>query len=306
MNVRGHWTLAIVTATIVGSHPTAQDRPVFRAGVDVVTLHVTATDRARRYVTDLERTDFAVYEDGRKQELTFFQKTSLPVTVALLIDTSASMEESLPIAQEAAVGFVRGLSPADVASVIDFDSRVEVGQEFTTDRHALERAIQRTAAGGSTSLYSAVYTALNALRQTIDAPMDEPRRRAIVVLSDGEDTSSIVRLDTVLDLAARSDTVIYAIGLLGRETPGVRRSHEAPLVLQRFAQQTGGRAFIPVDARELAGIYGEIHAELSSQYSLAYESNNPRRDGQFRRIAIRIGRTGVVARARPGYYASTK
>jgi Ca-activated chloride channel homolog len=217
------------------------------------------------------------------------------------------MEESLPIAQDAAIGFVRELSSADVASVIDFDSRVEVRQEFTGDRGALERAIRRTAAGGSTSLYNAVYIALKELRKTIgDEPITDPRRRAIVVLSDGEDTSSLVGFDEVLDLAARSDTAIYTIGLFGRETPGVRRSQEAQFVLRRFAQQTGGRAFFPVDAKELAGIYGEIKAELASQYALAYESSNPRRDGQFRRIAVRIERSGVVARARPGYYAPTK
>lgn len=312
--MRCRWILAIVAAVIVGTHPTngqtsaaGAQRPAFRGSVDVVTLNVTVTDGSRHYVTNLERTDFLVLEDGRKQELTYFQRTGLPLALALLIDTSASMEDSLPIAQDAAVGFVRELSPADVASVIDFDSRVEIRQEFTGDQSALERAIRRTAAGGSTSLYNAVYIALKELRKTIgDEPMAEPRRRAIVVLSDGEDTSSLVGFDEVLDLAVRSDTAIYTIGLFGRETPGVRRSQEAPFVLRRFAQQTGGRAFFPVDAKELAAIYGEIKAELASQYSLAYESSNPRRDGQFRRIAVRIERTGVVARARPGYYAPTK
>jgi Ca-activated chloride channel family protein len=314
MTMRCRWILAIVAAVIVGTHPTngqtsaaGAQRPAFRGSVDVVTLNVTVTDGSRHYVTNLERTDFLVLEDGRKQELTYFQRTGLPLALALLIDTSASMEDSLPIAQDAAVGFVRELSPADVASVIDFDSRVEIRQEFTGDQSALERAIRRTAAGGSTSLYNAVYIALKELRKTIgDEPMAEPRRRAIVVLSDGEDTSSLVGFDEVLDLAVRSDTAIYTIGLFGRETPGVRRSQEAPFVLRRFAQQTGGRAFFPVDAKELAAIYGEIKAELASQYSLAYESSNPRRDGQFRRIAVRIERTGVVARARPGYYAPTK
>jgi Ca-activated chloride channel family protein len=306
------WTLAIAATVIVGDRPTngqtaPQDRPAFRGSVDVVTLNVTVTDGSRHFVTDLGRTDFVVLEDGRRQDLTFFQKTGLPLALALLIDTSASMEDSLPIAQEAAIGFVRELSPADVASVIDFDSRVQVGQDFTGDRSALEQAIRRTAAGGSTSLYNAVYIALKELRKTIaDEPMGDPRRRAIVVLSDGEDTSSLVGFDEVLDLAARSDTAIYAIGLFGREIPGVRRSQEAPFVLRRLAQQTGGRAFFPTDAKELAGIYSEIKAELSSQYALAYESSNTRRDGQFRRIAVRVERTGVVARARPGYYAPAK
>jgi Ca-activated chloride channel homolog len=225
----------------------------------------------------------------------------------LLIDTSASMESNLKTAQEAAVGFVRELGPQDVASVIDFDTRVQVRQDFTADRGALENAIRRTAAGGSTALYNAVYIALKELNKTIrDEPLAESRRRAIVILSDGEDTSSLVAFDEVLDLAARSDTAIYAIGLRGQETLAARKPPEADFVLRRFAQQTGGRAFFASDAKELSGVYREIRDELANQYFLAYESSNARRDGQFRRIAVKVERTGAVARARPGYYGPSR
>ena len=307
------WTLAIVAAMGVAHHPTngqtaasVGQRAPFRGGVDVVTVNVTVTDSSRHYVIDLERTAFLVLEDGRQQQLSFFQKSGLPVALALLLDTSASMEMNLALAQEAAIGFVRELGPADVASVIDFDSGVQIRQGFTADRPAIERAIRQTAAGGSTSLYNAVYIALRELGKTIrDESPTELRRRAIVLLSDGEDTSSLVGFDEVLDLAARSDT---------RFTRWIRRpahtctrgSQEGQFVLRRLTQQTGGRAFFPTDAKELAGIYAEIKAELSSQYTLAYESTNPRRDGQFRRIAVRVERTGAVARARPGYYAPSK
>jgi Ca-activated chloride channel homolog len=308
--VQRWWTLWIVAASIVahgganGQAPSGAQRPAFRGGVDVVALNVTVTDGSRHYLTDLEPQDFLIYEDGRQQQVTFFQKTGLPLALALLLDTSASMDQSLPIAQEVAVGFVRALAPADKASVIDFDTRVEVRQDFSGDRNALEQAIRQTAAGGSTSLYNAVYIALKELGKTVRQELlAEPRRRALVVLSDGEDTTSLVSFDEVLDLAARSDTTIYAIGLLGPETSAATRSNAARFVLGRLTQQTGGRAFFPVDAKDLNGIYGEITAELSSQYSLAYESDNLQRDGQFRRIAVRIERPGVVARARPGYYA---
>jgi Ca-activated chloride channel homolog len=282
-------------------------RPAFRSGVDVIAMSVTVTDASRRYVTNLDRPDFHIFEDGRPQQVTFFQKGSLPLALALLIDTSASMELNLAVAQEAAIGFVRELGQADVAAVIDFDTRVQVRQGFTSDQAALERAIRQTAAGGSTALYNAVYIALKDLNKTVlDETLAQSRRRAMVILSDGEDTSSLVAYDEVLGLAARSDVAIYAIGLLGREGPGARRSNEAQFVLRRFAEQTGGRAFFPADAKELAGIYGEIKAELANQYFLAYESTNPRRDGQFRRIAVRVEREGAVARARPGYYAPTR
>ena len=192
-----------------------------------------------------------------------------------------------------------------MASVIDFDTRVKIRQDFTDDRTRLERAIRQTAAGGSTSLYNAVYIALKELGKTIrDEPLAEPRRRAIVLLSDGEDTSSLVGFDEVLDLAARSDTAIYAIGLLGRRDVRRHQAIERGPVRAAAAGATDRRTRVLSDRREgAAGIYGEIKAELSSQYSLAYESNNPRRDGQFRRIAVRVERTGAVARARPGYYA---
>src|SRR5262249_39105376 len=139
----------------------------FRAGVEVVTLNVTAVDGARRYVTDLDRDDFLIFEDGRPQQITYFRKTGVSLALAFLIDTSASMDQTLPVAQEAAIGFVRELTPADVASVVDFDSRVRMRQDFTRDHEALEGAIRQTTAGGSTSLYNAVYIALRALTKTI-------------------------------------------------------------------------------------------------------------------------------------------
>lgn len=304
------FAVAIIATGILSAPPAyGQDtgggqRPRFRSGVDVIAMNVTVTDASRRYVTDLDRQDFHIFEDGRPQEVTFFQKGSLPLALALLIDTSASMELNLAVAQEAAIGFVRELSPVDVATVIDFDTRVQVRQGFTNDQVALEAAIRKTAAGGSTALYNAVYIALKELNKTfLDETLAQSRRRAIVILSDGEDTSSLVAYDEVLGLAARSDVAIYAIGLQGRDISGVKRPNEAQFVLRRFAEQTGGRVFFPGDARELAGIYGEIKAELANQYFLAYESNNARRDGQFRRIAIRVERAGAIARSRPGYYA---
>jgi Ca-activated chloride channel family protein len=188
--------LCVLVVAVVAYHPasggarsTQDQQSRFRAGVDVVSLNVTVTDGGRRYITDLGQSDFQIFEDGRKQVLTFFQKTGLPLALVLLIDTSASMQESLPVAQEAAIGFTRELGPSDVASVIEFDNSVQVLQDFTTDRSALERAIRRARANGSTALYNAVYVALRELKKTPAGPRSaEPRRQAIVLLSDGDDT----------------------------------------------------------------------------------------------------------------------
>lgn len=149
-------TLIVGAPSMDGQNAAGSQRPPFRSSVDVIAMNVTLTDASRRYVTDLDRQDFQVFEDGRPQQVTFFQRSSLPLALALLIDTSASMELNLAVAQEAAVGFVRALGPADIASVIDFDTRVQVRQDFTSDRAAVEAAIRKTAAGGSTALYNAV------------------------------------------------------------------------------------------------------------------------------------------------------
>ena len=273
--------------------------PSFRAGVDVVSLNVTVTDRRSRFVTDLLQDDFLVYEDGVLQSITYFAREQLPVALALLIDTSASMDEEMATAQEAAIGFAQRLNPNDLAEVIDFDSRVDILQGFTNDLDQLERAIRQTSARGSTSLYNALYISLKELEK---APLSvaDIRREAIVVLSDGEDTSSLVTFEEVLDLAKRSETAIYSIGLKIDE--GGKGFREADFVLRQLAQETGGRAFFPDDAEALAGIYGQISEELSSQYSLGYVSANPLRNGRWRRVVVRVDRDKTSVRTKQGYF----
>jgi Ca-activated chloride channel homolog len=289
------------------AQPAAPQTPAFRAGVELVSLNVTVTDVASRYLTDLEEGDFQVYEDGVKQDVTFFNRTNLPIALALLIDTSASMESRLPIAQEAASGFARKLRPQDLAEVIDFDSRVVILQPFTNQATELEQAIHRTSAGGSTSMYNAIYIALKDLKKAVATNVEEIRRQAIVVLSDGEDTSSLLPFEEVLDLAKRSETAIYAIGLRAGEGTSVGKGFkEAEFVLRQLAQQTGGRAFFPSQMPELAGIYGQIADELSSQYTVGYTSKNSRRDGAWRRIVVRVNRPSVIARTKQGYFAPVR
>jgi Ca-activated chloride channel family protein len=279
-------------------------QPAFRAGVELVSLNVTVTD-GTRYVTDLDQNDFSVYEDGVKQDVTYFTKSNLPIALALLIDTSASMEAKLQTAQEAAIGFAKRLRSQDQAEVVDFDSRVTVLQNFTNDSTQLEQAIRKTAAGGSTSLYNAIYIALKDLKKEVARTSDEIRRQAIVVLSDGEDTSSLLPFEEVLDLAKRSETAIYTIGLRATEGPstGTRGFQEAEFVLRQLSQQTGGRSFFPNQISDLADVYGQISDELSSQYTIGYTPHNPRRDGAWRRVIVRVARPNLTARTKQGYFA---
>jgi len=279
----------------------APQRPSFRGGVDVVSLNVTVTDQSRNFVTSLEQGDFVVFEDGVKQDVTYFNKAQLPVALSLLIDTSASMEDKLRLAQEAAIGFIRRMKPDDIAQVIDFDNRVSILQQFTSDRPALEAAIRQTVPNGSTSLHNAIYISLKELKKVRATSSGDVRRQAIVVLSDGEDTSSLVPFEEVLDLAKRSEVIVYAIGIRGRDL-GARGFPEAEFVLKQFAQETGGRSFFPTGATELEGIYAQIADELAAQYALAYSSRNPRRDGQWRRIVVRTTRPDLAARTKQGYF----
>jgi Ca-activated chloride channel homolog len=180
-------------------------------------------------------------------------------------------------------------------------------QPFTNQATELEQAIHRTSAGGSTSMYNAIYIALKDLKKAIATNVEEIRRQAIVVLSDGEDTSSLLPFEEVLDLAKRSETAIYAIGLRAGEGTSVGKGFkEAEFVLRQLAQQTGGRAFFPSQTPELAGIYGQIADELSSQYTVGYTSKNSRRDGAWRRIVVRVNRPSVIARTKQGYFAPVR
>ena len=244
-----------------------------------------------------------MFEDGAKQEITYFNKTSLPIALSLLIDTSASMEQRMFTAQDAAIGFAKRLRPQDLAQVVDFDTRVEVLSDFTSDIPALETAIRATQAGGSTSLFNAIYISLKELAKIKAKSEEDVRRRAIVLLSDGEDTSSLVNFEEVLDLAKRSETAIYTIGLQSRDTSLSKGFREAEFVLRQLAQETGGRSFFPQKAEDLAGIYGVIADELSSQYTLGYAPSNQRRDGAWRRLNVQIHRQGTTARTKRGYYA---
>lgn len=285
--------------------PQQQQPPKIRSGVELVSLNVSVTETGK-YVTDLEERDFEVFEDGSKQTISFFSRKQQPIALSILLDTSNSMEDKLKTAQEAAIGFVRRLKADDVASVIDFNSQVRIVQTFTGDMEVLDAAIRSTQANGSTSLYNALYVSLKELRKVPVRNEDEIRRQAIVVLSDGDDTSSLMPYEEVLDLAKRSETAVYTIGLRPPANETLRGGFkEAEFVLRQLAQETGGRSFFPGSVHELPKIYDLISQELSTLYSIGYTSRNPSRNGAWRRIVVRVARPGMLARTRLGYYGPT-
>jgi Ca-activated chloride channel family protein len=290
---------AALVASAVAVALEAQER--FRGGIELISLNVTVTEGGR-YVTGLAQADFEVFEDGIKQNVTFFSKTQQPIALAVLLDTSASMDQRLETAQEAAIGFAKRIRPDDVMEVVDFDSQVRILQDFTNDIPKLEKAIRSTTVNGSTSLYNALYVSLKALKNVKATSAEEIRRQAIVVLSDGDDTSSLVEYEEVRDVARRSETVIYAIGLKQSNSARVEFK-EAEFVLKQLSTDTGGRAFFPTAVSELPAIYQQISEELANQYTMAYSSKNPLRNGAWRRLMVRVAREGVLTRTRQGYFA---
>ena len=296
--------VCLLACFVVPAHTQGQ-RPAFRTTIDIVSLNVTVIDGANRYIVDLEQPEFSVFEDGVKQDITFFTRRPQPIALSLLLDSSASMEDKLETLQVAAANFVRRLKPNDIAQVIDFDSRVSIRQAFTSNQTELEVAIRQAVSGGSTSLHNAIYISLKELGKIKAQNEEDVRRQALIVFSDGEDTSSLVSFEEVLDLAKRSETSIYTIALRGTET-NTRGFREAEFIMRQLAQETGGRAFFPAKIEDLNGVYAQIADELASQYTIGYTSKNPRNDGAFRRIVVQVARPGLTPRTKRGYHAPTR
>jgi Ca-activated chloride channel family protein len=300
------WALRIGLAAglllAAGAIVTAQQ--VFRSSTDTVLLSVSVTDEANHPITGLTQKDFQIFEDGSRQEISVFASDPQPIALSLLLDSSASMESKLGVVQEAASNFAHRLGPRDVGQVIDFNTRTQIRQPFTSDVAALEHAIHQIRAGGSTSLYDAIYIALTELgRIRSDTPASTIRRQAIILLSDGQDTNSLNKFDDVADLAKRSNVTIYAIGLEDKASDARRSFNEADFALRTLAQITGGRAFFVKDIGQLSGTYGEIAQELANQYVIGYVSNNTVQDGSWRQVSVRVDRAGATARTKTGYFA---
>ena len=282
----------------------------FRAGVDVVALNVVVTDGQQQLIRGLEAGDFAVFEDGVRQDLSFFAAASIPLDLAILLDTSASMTDKIGTVKQAAIGFATTLRQDDRVIVVDIKDGAKIVAPLAGDVAAARQAILSTSAKGGTALYNGLYLTIKEMIRHRRSN-DEVRRQAIVVLSDGEDTSSLMSFDDVMLLAKESGIAIYTIQLKSKHpTPAAIASRQkyfsqSEYAMKAFAQETGARAFFPAGIDELAGVYSVIADELASQYSLGYTSKNPKRDGAYRRVVVRVGDPpGARTRTRSGYFAA--
>jgi Ca-activated chloride channel homolog len=284
---------------------------VFRIGVDLVALNVVVTDGEQKFVTGLDMGDFAVYEDGVQQELSFFAARNVPLDLALLLDTSASMTDKMQTMQEAAVGFASTARPGDRVTIVDVKDAVKVLHPLDADPAGAIGAIRQTSARGGTALYNGLYMTLKEMVKQRSLNGDV-RRQAIAVLSDGDDTASLVNFDDVMDVAKQSGIAIYTITLKSAyvlrnatASSGSRYFSQSEFAMKALAQETGARAFFPTAITELAGVYSSIAEELATQYAIGYTSKNPKRDGAFRRVIVRVlEQPGARTRTRTGYQAA--
>lgn len=280
-------------------------QPTFRSGIDLVALTVTVTDERKEFVRGLTASDFAVFENGVRQPISYFAASEVPLDLALVVDSSASMEPHLGLVQRSAAGLVDALRPGDRAAVIEFRNTVRTMQAMTTELSAVRGAIAQITASGGTALHQALYVTLS---EFAGGGRGEPlRRRAVVVLSDGKDTSSLVSADDVLDRARHAGVSVYVVALRTAFQEAEAGGKYSPLSfgLRQLAAETGGRAFFPTRPADIEQIYELIGAELSSQYALGYVPRGSQRRGEWRTVSVRVpGREGLEPRTRAGYFAS--
>jgi Ca-activated chloride channel family protein len=270
-----------------------------RSRVDEVRVVFTVTDRHGHYIKDLKREDFKVIDDRKPAELRSFRsETDLPLQVGLLIDASNSVRDRFKFEQEAAIEFLNSIIRPryDKAFVVGFDVTPEVTQDFTDDTERLSIGVRSLRAGGGTAMYDALYFASR--DKLLKQEQTGPVRRAVILLSDGEDNQSHVTREEAIEMATRAETIVYTIST---NISGMKGTGDK--VLERIADATGGRAFFPFQMREVSDAFLSIQEELRSQYAVAYKPSNFLADGRYRTIEITGPGKGMKVRTRKGYYA---
>lgn len=279
----------------------------FRARVELVPLNVTVVDARQRLVSGLTAGEFRVYEDGVPQDVEMFAAGDVPVDVAILLDASASIGNRMPLIQKAAVGFLRALRPGDRATLIGFREAAQVLAPWTDDLALVEAAVREARPRGGTSLFTSLYVAIRGFG-TLPGTGGIARRPAVVVLSDGNDTASLISFDDVLEACQRAGITVYTIRL-DRRLPGLRptppsaKQAAGDYALRRLAAETGARSLAVSADGDLAAAYGAVAQELANQYLLAYAPKPSTAARPFRRVQVAVTRPGVFPRTRTGYFA---
>lgn len=291
-------TMLIVSAVAVVAQ---DDDDVVRTDTDLVVLNLTVTDKSGQYVKGLKLSDFKIYEDGvevKKELIASFSLQEAPYAAVVLLDSSGSMEERFTIARSAAIRFLDGLRPEDVAAVYRFDSKVERVQEFSGGRDLAPTAYA-IRARGMTTLHDAIVEAANTLASRPE------NRKAIVILSDGADTYSKATSEKAVESALSVGASIYAVDMSQMDVPGSKKQPVAAS-LKGFAEKTGGRFVATPGGPGLREAFSGIADELGHQYTIAYRPANQARDGKWRKLEVKVAREDLSVRTRKGYRAPKK
>jgi Ca-activated chloride channel homolog len=270
-----------------------------KATVNEVRVVFTVTDRHGRYIKDLKSDDFKIIDDQKLVELRSFRsETDLPLQVGLLVDASNSVRDRFKFEQDAAIEFLNSIIRPhyDEAFVVGFDATPEVTQDFTDSTENLSAGVRMLRAGGGTAMYDALYFACR--DKLLKQPQTGPVRRAIILLSDGEDNLSHVTREEAIEMAQRADVIVYTIST---NISGMKGNGDK--VLERIAEATGGRSFFPFQMREMSDAFLSIQEELRSQYAIGYKPEDFVADGRFRSIEILAQEKGLRVRTKKGYYA---
>ena len=278
-----------------GASSRAQDDDVVRVESDLVVLNVTITDKDGKFVHKIPRRDFKVFEDGAEQSIQTFAFEENPFAAAILFDTSGSMEGRVTLARAAAIQFLGQLRPDDVVALYNFGPKVELIQDFSNSRDLPSLAFDLQARG-STKLNDAI------VRAAQDLALRKETRRAILVLSDGADTSSRASLDKALNAALAANATLYTVNMNDPGLPSTDRQLLAS-ALKKLAEKSGGRYVSSPGGKALSDALRDILEELSNQYTVGYRPSNKARDGRWRTIQVRLAREGLNTRTRAGYRA---
>lgn len=288
--------VAALAGVALAAAPAAQDQPVFRSAVRTVPIYATVLDAGGRLVPELEQSNFSVLDNGKPAEIALFSSEPQPFTAVVMLDTSASMTANLKLLNRAAEQFLLRLLPVDRAQVGAFNDKIQLSGEFTNDRDALIAALDDLYFGNPTRLNDAIAASLDAL-QGIDG------RRVILVFTDGEDTASRVRFNTVMDRARDEEVMVYSIGLESEYFNGVRVVRSRPTRdLRKISEETGGGYFELKETAELAPTFSRVAQELRSQYLIGFAP--AALDGKVHKLEVRVNRPGMTVRARRSYLAA--
>jgi len=276
--------------------------PTITKQVNEVNVVFTVTDRHNRYVKDLTKSDFKVIDDQKPIERmnSFRREADLPLQVGLLIDASGSIRERFKFEQESAIEFLNEtLRPHfDKAFVLGFDSSLEMTQDFTDSTESLSKGIRSLRPGNATRLYDAVYYACR--EKLLQSAQSDSVRRAIILVSDGDDNASHVTREEAIEMALRADVIIYTIST---NYAGMGDTDKNDKILERISDATGGRTFRPFQPQDVANAFAQIQDDLRSQYALSYHPADFMHDGRYRTIEIMADHKGLKVRSRHGYYA---